>query len=230
MSELLWKYMEERLQQKGYLPVNLRHGPVITLSREAGCAANPIARALLRLIQQERPAKEKQWKIVNKEIVHEAARELEISPDKISYVFKAEERKLLDEMLAALTSRYYKSDQRIRKTITGVIRRIIDDGYVIMVGRGGVAFTRGKTNTLNVFLQAPLEWRIRNVSEKYRIPYDKAAVMVAATDKERKLLTEHFQGKKVDPAIYDVIINVSSFSIEQTAELLYQMAKDKSLI
>ncbi|MCX6270796.1 MAG: cytidylate kinase-like family protein [Bacteroidetes bacterium] len=231
MSELLWKYMEERLQQKGYLPVIGRHGPVITISREAGCSANQIAGLVLQQIKSTHHDKDKHgWRIINKEIVQLAAKELEVTPDKIQYVFKAEEKKLLDEMLAALSSRYYKSDTVIRKTIMKVIKSIIDDGFVIMVGRGGVAFTKGRVNAVNVMLHAPLEWRVDNICRKYGTEKKKAGEMVKITDHERKLLIEHFYGSKTDYTIYDAVFNASTLSAEQIAGTIFALVWEKQMI
>lgn len=231
MTELLWKYMEERLQQKGYLPVIQRHGPVVTISREYGCQANIIAGEVLKKIRQKVSKKESQWwRIVNKEVVQLAAKELEIPTDKIEYVFKAEEKKLFDEILEAFSTRYYKNDTTIRKTIMRVIRSIIDDGYVIMVGRGGVAFAREKDNAINIQLQAPREHRIKIISDKYKLNPLEAGALIDNTDKERRILIEHFFGKKTDPSIYDLIINTSTLSVEQVAGLIFYTMEEKNLI
>lgn len=231
MTELLWKYMEERLQQRGYLPAILRHGPVITISREAGCGGNALAFELFRLIRLRcSPAEKGNWRLINKEVVQLAARKLEIPPEKIEYVFKAQERKLFDEMLAAMSSRYYKSDAQIRKTVVRVIQTFIEDGYVIIVGRGGVAFTRGKQNAINIFLKAPLEHRIKVICEREALSPGKALEVIQERDKERRLLVEHFYGKKTDHTLYDIIINTASWDKDQIVNTILFLMEQKKMI
>ncbi|MHC1706360.1 MAG: AAA family ATPase [Bacteroidales bacterium] len=231
MPELLWKYMEERLQEKGYLPVTQRHGPVVTISREYGCQANLIAEELIKKIRQRYSKPENQWwRIINKEIVTLAARELEISSERVESVFKAEQKRLFDEILEALSTKYYKNDTTIRKTIMRVIRAIIDDGYVVMVGRGGVAFSKDKENAINIQLQAPLEQRIKVIRQKFNLNPKEAMAMIDHTDKERSLLIEHFFGKTIDSTIYDLIINTGTINIHQVAEIIFHLMEEKRMI
>jgi cytidylate kinase len=230
MPELLWKYMEQRLQEKGYLPVIQRHGPVITISREYGCQANLIAEELLKMILHKRSKDNKEgWRIINREIVQLAAKELEISTDRVESVLKAEQKKLLDEFLEALSTRYYKNDTTIRKTIMKVIRSFIEDGYVIMVGRGGVAFAKGKENAINIQLLAPKEHRIEIITERLKVKPEEAEKMIDHTDKERQLLLEHFFGKKPDQGIFDLIINTATFSPEQVASVIFHLMEEKRM-
>ncbi len=228
MIDPLWKYMEERLQQKGLLPVEHRHGPVVTISREFGCGANLIANELLVLIKNQTPKPQNLWwRLVNKEIVKTAAEELEVTPDKIEYVFKAQQRKMLDEMLAALSSKYYKNDTKVRKTIMKVIKSYIEDGYVVLVGRGGVTFTREKSNAVNIYLQAPKEWRIQKVVSRYEMTPEKASEMIDQHDKERKALLEYFYGAKTDTSLFDVVYNTKTWKLGQIAESIFLLMRQK---
>jgi cytidylate kinase len=231
MNNLLIKYMEERLKEKGQIPGTRRPGPVVTISREAGCSANTIANLVVEMIPKKSHKENlPHWKVINKEIVHEAAKELDLPPDKIKYVFKAEDRKMLDEMISALSNRYYKSDYIIRKTIMGVIRHIIEDGYVVMVGRGGVAFTRETRNSLNIMLQAPIEWRTNVLCDLYKLEREKARADILHLDKERRLLVDHFYGIKTDLSIYDLVFNCSKFDTEQIAHIIYNAMEMKKMI
>jgi hypothetical protein len=97
----LLKYMSDRLQEnygKAKEP-----GPVITISREYGCPAKRIAQKLTEELTRKMFVKGKdiEWKYITKEIMSESAKELELDPAKIQYVFKYEQKSLLDDILTA---------------------------------------------------------------------------------------------------------------------------------
>ena len=48
--------------------------------------------------------------------------------------------------------------------IPGEIRNIAKTGYVIIVGRGGVAFANDNPASLHIKLTAPVEWRVERIS------------------------------------------------------------------
>lgn len=230
MNILLLKYMENRMSEKNGR--KLPHGPVITISREAGCSAGQIADKLLEKINQNLSGRKDQrlWKTINREVVESAARELHLDPSRISYVFRAEAKTLIDDVLAALASKYYKSDMVIRKTIIDIIKSMADEGYSIMVGRGAVAFTKGRKDSLNIMLQAPLDWRVDVISKKHGIKADEANKYVLQTDKERTLLLEHFYKKKTDNTIYDIIYNSESLSTDEIVNSIFNIARDKHIL
>jgi len=94
-------------------------GPYISISREFGCIANNIARKLsikLSTLKQNKGKKQK-WNWINKEILIESAKELELNPEKIEYVFLSQQKSAIDEFVSAMTKKYFKSDKAIRKTI-----------------------------------------------------------------------------------------------------------------
>ena len=230
MNNLLLEYMEARVTEKS--GIKQLHGPVITISREAGCSAGLIAGKLQHCINNKLSAAKNShlWRTINREVVEKAARELHLDPTKISYVFRAEAKTLIDDVLEALSTKYYKSDISIRKTIVDVIRSMSDEGYSIMVGRGAVAFTKGKKESLNVMLQAPIDWRIEVIRKKHLVSEREAENFIKQTDKERALLLEHFYKKKTDHTIYDVIFNCESFSVDQIVESIFYLADMKGIL
>ena len=90
----------------------------------------------------------REWKWLNKQILEESAKALNVSPSKIKYIFQSQRKTMLDEIVGALSTRYYKSDKKMRNTIIEVIRSIAKKGDVIIVGRGGVAFSDDNPDSL----------------------------------------------------------------------------------
>jgi cytidylate kinase len=231
MENLLLKYMENRLGEEPEIPVVRKGGPVVTLSREAGCPGNLIAQRVFQLIQgQYAQQKDNPWRVLNKEIVAESAQALSTSPEKISYVFRAEDRKWLDEMIFAMSTRYHKSDAKVRKTIINVIQNVIENGNVVLVGRGGVAFTKNHPNSLNIYLQAPPEWRIEKIKEFKNLPHDKALEFMTNTDHDRKALVNSFYGGETNTTIFDIVFNCSKMNIDMIAGTIFHLMKIKQML
>jgi cytidylate kinase len=110
----------------------------------------------------------KEWDYINKELLQKAARELNVKPSEIAYVFKYQERNALGDIFASYANKYYKSDRKIRKTIADVIRSIAIEGNIIIIGRAGVVLTKDIPGSLHISLEAPLEWRSLMISETMR--------------------------------------------------------------
>ncbi|MDA3780112.1 MAG: hypothetical protein PF487_07855 [Bacteroidales bacterium] len=84
MENILLKYLEDR-HKNNIEEINFAGlGPVVTISREFGCPAKMIAKKISEKLNEIHAGKEKQnWKIVTKEILDNAAKELGLETDKI---------------------------------------------------------------------------------------------------------------------------------------------------
>jgi cytidylate kinase len=232
MQNLLIKYMEERLKKEAAERA-IKKGPraIITISREAGCSANVIADDLADELNfmLNQAGRDQDWRVVNKEVIEHAARDLELHPDKIKHVFKGQKKSLLDDMIFSMSTKYYKSDWKIRKSITGVINSFVKQGHVIIVGRAGVAIAQEHKKALHVKLQAPPAWRAEVISKKHEISIREAEKYISDLDKSRnKLLTDFKCGG--DSCMFDLMLNCEKMSIGQVVEVILQAAKIKGLI
>jgi cytidylate kinase len=227
----LIKYMSNRLQEQ-------RHqtgepGPVITISRLYGCPAKRVARKLTEDLTEKmmvRGQKNIQWRMITKEIISEAAKELELDPSKIKSVIKDEQKGFIDDIFSAQLDKYYKSNRKIRNTINKVIRNIAFEGHVVIIGRGGVAITRDMQNSLHVNLEAPLAWRILRLSEKHCLSLEEAEKCAREMDRKRKQFRETFQGKGTDYTQFDISINCMTLSTDEISKIIVRAAEVKHLL
>lgn len=226
----LEKYLSDRIQKEcGKMK---DPGPVITLAREYGCPAKTLARQLTDELTKKMHVKgmDVSWRYITKEIMAESARELEVDPAKIKYVFDYKQKGMIDEILSAQLTKYYKSDQKIRNTIARVIRNIACEGNVVIVGRGGVSITHDIPKSLHIMLEAPLEWRALRISEKYGMPMEQARKECADIDKKRQQFREFFEGKNTDYTRYDLTMNSMTLSIEDMVKIIIKAVEVKKLI
>ncbi len=227
----LMKYLSDRLQNES--EDDRESGPVITISRLYGCPAKAVSQKLSELLNSKATAKglkDIEWHFVTKEILNEAARELEMDPLKIEYIFDSEKKSLIEELLAAHSQKYYKSDRKIRNTVAKVIRNMAKEGHVIIVGRGGVAITRDMPRSLHINLEAPLEWRMVRVSEKYNLSLSEAEKTIQDIDKSRQELREYFQGKNTDYTQFDITFNCMTLSIDEIASIILKAVEERKLL
>ncbi|HAF27760.1 MAG TPA: hypothetical protein DCG75_01820 [Bacteroidales bacterium] len=229
MSNVLLKYLEERYKYRVPKKELKSLGPVITISRDFGCPANLCAADLAELITKTEGKGQEPWKVINKEILNQAAMDLGLSPEKIEFVFKFEKRSAVDEILESISSKYYKSERKIKTTIGEVIRSIGENGRVIIVGRGGSALLKDIPNSLHVRLIAPFEFRVRGVSKRHQISYNEAKKLTEEMDNKRAQLKYDFAGRPLDDNDYDLILNCERFNPENIVELMAKAAEIRGL-
>jgi cytidylate kinase len=207
-------------------------GPVITISRLYGCPAKIIAKNVSDELNMKAKVKgynDLNWSYVTKEIMSESAKELEMDPSKIKYVFDYKKKGLVDEIVAAHSSKYYKSDRAIRKTIARVIRNMAREGHVIIVGRGGVAITRDIPRSLHINLEAPLDWRIVRIAEKYDKSFEEAEKIIVDVDRKRKQFREYFEGKNTDYTQFDITFNCMTLSTDEITSIIIRAIEERNL-
>jgi len=209
LNYLKKRYDESQLKKTG-------PGPVITITREYGCPAKAIAQRLSEILSEykNKAGVKNLWKWYNKEILDESARQLQMDPSKIKYVFDYEKKGMLEDFFSSF-SQYYQSDRKIRSTIGKVIREIAIQGHAIIVGRGGIAITRDLHNSLHISLMAPLEWRAAIISERYDLTLENARLTAIDIDKKRKEFRDYFEGKNTDYTFPDITFNCMTLSIDE---------------
>ncbi len=220
----LLDYFNNRLEKPHEKPLNKK--PFITISRESGCDASRLARILIERFHEIN----QHWRYIDKEILTETSRELQMDKSKIDYVFNAEKKKHADEILSALSNRYYKSDFRVRKAIANVVSHIAGEGQVILVGRGGAAITSGMRKGIHIKLVAPLEWRVNNLMKRKGRSRIEVLNYITDSDRKRQILLQDFKRKSDDQLAFDLIINCSKFVQLAQSNIIIEAMKGMGLI
>jgi cytidylate kinase len=228
-ENLLLKYFDTRLQEPVKTGPGEGFAPFVTLSREFGCPSKLVAKELCEELNRRAIRDHKhQWQCISKEIVEEAAAKLKLEPEKIRH-FDAESKEALYEVLSAFSTNY-KSSRAIERTTREVVRTFARRGHAILIGRGGVAITQGWPNSLHVRLIAPKEWRIEEYAKRHSLTHKESENIVAGMDKKRTDWIEIYLGHKMDPNIFDIIINCKPLSIEEITNGIIGMMEAKKLI
>lgn len=228
MDNLLLKYMEDSFHKGEYKPGS-SYPPVVTLSREYGCPSKLIGQLLVdsinRKITRHNAPK---WKFINKEILEDAARELKMPEVHFNAMLGAEERGIVLDIMTFSST--YGGSAHIRKTFQKTVRSFAMQGYVVIGGRGGVAITRELPNSLHIRLQAPLEWRIREVASRHGISDAEAVKMTHSIDAKRTKLIESLHGSKFTPSLFDLIYNCQTLSREEIVASVIHIMTTRNMI
>lgn len=234
MSNVLLNYMKHRFNSETVVSKkkHIKAGPVVTISREYGCPAKRLAGMLssaLNRIELENYSKQ-HWQWIGKEILDESAKELNLKSKMIREVVNKEESSVVEDIVMSLSHKYYPGDYKIKKTIGEVIRSFAEHGHVVIVGRGGVSITRDIPDSLHINIQAPLEWRINQVSKMYMISLTEARKKIQTIDAQRKVIREFFGGEKKDKSAFDVTFNYMTLDEEDIISTIIRLMESKDLI
>ncbi|HDZ41738.1 MAG TPA: cytidylate kinase-like family protein [Bacteroidetes bacterium] len=226
MKEKFFRYFDERYRDNVLQDASEVFGPVITISRLTGCDAVAVAKKLvIRLNREENSTR---WRWIDKEILVNTARELNTGAHNVESYVKRHELSGFSEILMSISGKYI-SDAKVRKTIKEVVLTICKEGYVVLVGRGGVALTGSVKKALHVRLVAPFYWRVKNIMKKKKLDIEAAEEFIVDADEKRHTLILNFLDKKPINLdyLFDVTLNRSSFSVNQISGILCQLYRER---
>ena len=224
--EKFFDYFDGRYRDSIFKKVPVDDGPVITISRLTGCDARQVAAVLADDLNHK--FNTTRWRWVDKDIIYAIAKELNTDINRVENFYKGIELSNISEMIMAFSGGFV-SDLRVKKAIRDVVLSMCKEGYLILVGRGGVSIAHNIVDSLHIRLIAPFYWRVENVMKKKEMNMETAEKYVVDTDEKRFNLIQSFMDKKplnID-YLFDASINRNSFSIEEIAELILSMYEKK---
>jgi cytidylate kinase len=224
--EKFFDYFDGRYRESILEKAPAEDGPVITLSRLTGCDARQVAAILADALNHR--FNTTKWKWVDKDIIYAIAKELNTDTQRVENFYKGFELSSISEMIMAFSGGFV-SDLRVKKAIRDVVLSICKEGYIVLVGRGGVSIAHEIADALHIRLIAPFYWRVENVMKKKEMNIETAEKFVIDTDEKRFNLIHTFLDKKplnID-YLFDAIINRNSFSISEIADMILSMYEKK---
>lgn len=217
--------LKDYLTRRHQVPSKQRKpGPVITISREYGCDANTIAEKLANSLGKLGP----KWTIINREILEESSRKLNVNPIHMEHAFTPHERNFVQEMFKGFAVSGVP-DKKVYKIIRDVIHSYAQQGHTIIIGRGGVAITRDIEKSLHIRLIAPEDYRARLISEKRKITLKRAKEITLSQDQRRRLYIQKLRGESVDNTIFDLLINRVTVNDQEIIDTILALGKSRKL-
>lgn len=117
-------------------------------------------------------------------------------------------------------------ENRAMKATMQALWHIEEEGSCIIIGRAADYFLKHQENLIRVFIYAPMEFRIAEVSRRDGIPEDKARRRILQADKKRAAYYNFYTMKQWgDLQSYDICINSAMRGVEGTADILWRLVE-----
>ena len=189
---------------------------VITISREYGSGGRYIGKLI---------AEKLGIKLFDKEFIEKVAYETGLSE---AYIENNEQKR---NILESFNSGYYSglnnSDELFIKE-SEIIKKLADTESCVIIGRCSDFILQDRKNVFNVFVYSDMENRIKRAIEFYGIDKTKAEKEIKRIDKLRANHYKYYTEKEWNNhANYDICINSDAIGIENAANLICDMLKEK---
>jgi cytidylate kinase len=228
MEDLLYKYMTHRYSEAGNDESGISNGPVVTISRAAGCSSGQLVNGLIDKLNENH--KNKKWELISKDILHQSAEELKMQPEKLKKIFEPTNRSLFDEVVQAFISGDYQLEKRMMKTVINVIHSFGLKGHKIIVGRAANIICSDISNSLHIKLDAPLNWKINRVEKSRNISKEEAIIFINQTEKNRENFRKAVKSDYEHINVWDLTINQAAFTTNDIIDIIFNAMKLKKLI
>lgn len=191
--------------------------PTITLSREFGCEAYPMAERLRELLQKKTG---ETWLLMEKALLEEVARNHNLSEEILKGL--GEKSRFLDEMLATFSSRW-KSEKDYFRLLYKHIAALAADGNVILMGRGSAFITQSMKNCHHFRIYGSLAFKTRSVARRLSIPPEEAEKLVHKEQRKRDAFIRDFLDRDAhDLSVYNLVFNNDRNSSEKIAHTIVE--------
>jgi len=200
-----WSFRSKEGKSEAFAPK-----PVITLSREPGCATPEIAKQLSERLQMQ---------IIAGQITEQIAKSALMDEKAVKAIIEKEVTKRDGWLTSLFETRYlFPADFLIH--LKKVIDTVGRHGDVIIIGLGA-PYVLPPAKTFRVRLIAPLNSRVNRIMAIKSCSRDEAERYAVTTESDRRaFIQKYFNADVTNPADYDILINVSSFTMAGAVETI----------
>jgi cytidylate kinase len=200
--------------------------PVVTISCQFGAGGSSVAGIVAAELHAE---------VVDKKLIEEVARRLQISTGEVTAEIERP-RPLLERLVRSFSTLepamgvgwsppypdpLFDPRQAIIELTEQVINEVADGGNVVIVGRGAGFCLRDRPNIFRVFLRAPEAVRAKTLMKRFGYGEAEARRKMHETDANRAAYTRQLYKKDwCDPDEYDLIVNTDRLGYQATAEVI----------
>jgi cytidylate kinase len=194
--------------------------PTITISREFGCEAFPMAERLKEIMEKKTG---QSWALMDKALLEEVAKHHKLSEDILRGL--GEKNRILDEMLATFTPRW-KSEKDHFRLICKHVFSLAEKGNVIIVGRGSAIVTQPLKNCYHFRMYASHGYKVASIARRLKLSPAEAENIVEKRQKQRDDFVRDFLDRDArDLTFYHLVFNNDKNSPERIAQLIAEYVK-----
>ncbi len=197
---------------------------IITIGREYGSGGREIGQAVAKALGIA---------FYDKQIISLAAKKSGLSDEFIANNEQRMRGGFMLNLAAAsaysggfFSSQYLPLSESIFISQAQVIRDIANKESAVIVGRCADYILDGRQNTINVFIHAPQEERVKRIMRLHNVDEATAIKEIQVSDKERGNHYFRYTDRKWGKAQnYDICVNSALMGVEKTVEMLVDLAK-----
>lgn len=191
-------------------------GPCVTLSREFGCQAYPVAEAIEKRLKKHG---RNNWITLDRILMEKIAEDSGFSKDELNKVELSSPifRSMINMFMGRHGAEHYEVFNYIKKAV----RHFAKAGNCTIVGRGGSNMTQDLPNCIHVRLVASMDYRIKNIMEVKSLSNNEAIEHIKREQLKREEFVHHCTGQYPGiVGLYHLIINNERHTPEQMAEII----------
>ena len=174
----------------------------ITLTREFGCEAFPIAEELVRHAEKRTG---ETWALIDKSLLDIVAREQRI-PEEIIQSLGSKPR-WFDDMLSTFSTNW-KGDADYYRLLCEQVVLSASVGNAVIVGLGAPIITKSLKNCCHYRLIAEHNFKVASIARRMKISKQEAEISVLDRQKERdRIIRKLLNADEHNPLLYHAIFN-----------------------
>jgi hypothetical protein len=182
---------------------------IITLSHESFGAGRAVAEGVAKILR---------YRCISREVLMTARQRYGIPEKKLLEILEEKPHHWWNPLL--------ESPGFYRTALQAALCELAQEGDIVYHGRGGQEFFPGIRHVLNVFVDTPMESRIRQVIARKGVDEEAAKKYLDELDRIRaRRMKELFKIDWRDPARYDLVINTSKASVETAARMITEVSQ-----
>lgn len=193
--------------------------PFVTISRETGAGGTSVGEKLVNFLNDRDTETEGKWDLFDKNLIEKVIEEHHL-PELFRNFLTEKKVSEIQDTFEQLIGVHPGMSRLSRKTCNTIVN-LASMGKVVIIGRGANILTRGFPGGLHVRLIADMEWKIRHISSLYELKKKDAIKFIEEEDMRRKNYVKKLFNKNVaNPLMYDLVINTSSMTFDEAAEII----------
>lgn len=205
-----WLAVRERLNRE---PAPVAR-PTVTLSRQYGCEAFPLAEKLKGLFEQ---AAGEPWNIYDRMLLEKVARDEELSPALLRSMGSSS--RFLDFFQ---TNFSHYSHDALFEVVARHLLQVAHLGNAIIVGRGGAVVCKQLPNCFHFRLEGSLAYRVASVERRLGLTHAEAETNVRQHQAERERFVSHCLGVDIsDRTQFDALFSGDRHHVDNVAAAIF---------
>lgn len=189
----------------------------VTISREFGCEAYPMAEKLKALLEKKTG---ETWALMDKSLLEEVARNHNLSEEILRNL--GDKPRFIDDVISTFSPNW-KTDKDYYRLLCRHITSLATGGNVIIVGRGGAVITQSLDNCYHFRMVASMDFKVRSIAKRLGISPVEARDLVQKKQQQRDKFVKDFLNRDVgDPTLYHLVFNNGKNSAQKIAETIVQ--------